>query len=72
MNDTMSISPSSEDGMYLLREGESLWRVNEDGVIDCMAQGHSHVFELLSRLQQWKTPSRSLLQNPPMQDPSNR
>jgi hypothetical protein len=32
MNDTMTIRRSCEEGMYLLREGDCLWRVNEDGI----------------------------------------
>ena len=52
MNGTMTIRRSCEEGMYLLREGERLWRVNEDGIVDCVAQGHSHVFELLATVQQ--------------------
>ena len=60
MKDTMAIARSCEEGMYILREGDYLWRVNEDGGIDCTAQGHNSVFELLTRLQQWKTPSRQV------------
>jgi len=71
MNDTMSISRSCEEGMYLLREGDCLWRVNEDGMIDCTSHGHVRVFELLTFLQQWKTPSRGLFQNDPLQDTSH-
>ena len=57
MNDTMTIRRSCEEGMYLLREDDCLWRVNEDGIVDCLASGHTRVFELLTFLQQWKTPS---------------
>ena len=71
MNGTMSISRSCEEGMYLLREGECLWRVNEDGKIDCGAKGPTRLFELLTFLQQWRTPSRRLFQHYPLQDPSN-
>jgi len=71
MYDTMSISRSCEEGMYLLREGDSLWRVNEDGRIDCIASGHTCVFELLNFLQQWKTQSLRPFQNYPLQDPSD-
>lgn len=71
MNDTMAIRRSYEKGIYLLREGDGLWRVNEDGTVDCTAHGHSRIFELLTRLQQWNTPSRRLLQSYPLQDPSN-
>ena len=69
MNDTMAIARSCEEGMYILREGECLWRVNEDGVIDCTAQGHIRIFELLSFIQQWKTSSRPLFQEYPWEDP---
>jgi hypothetical protein len=71
MNDTMAIRRSCEEGMYLLREGDCLWRVNEDGIVDCTAQGHTRAFELLTFLQQWKTPSRRLSQKFPLQDISN-
>ena len=71
MNDTMSISRSCEEGMYLLREGDCLWRVNEDGIVDCIASGHTRIFELLTKLQQWKTLSRGLFQNYPLKDTSN-
>ena len=71
MNDTMSISRSCEEGMYLLREGDCLWRVNEDGIVDCIASGHTRVFELLLKLQQWKTPSHRLLQKYPLQENSD-
>ena len=60
MNDTMSIRRSCEEGMYLLREGDGLWRVNEDGIVDCTAHGHTHVFEFLARLQEWNPPSRRI------------
>ena len=71
MHDTMAIRRSCEEGMYLLREGENLWRVNEDGIVDCTAQGHSPVFELLAMVQQWRTPTRRLFQLYPLQEPSN-
>lgn len=57
MNDTMSIARSLEEGMYILREGEYLWRVNEEGEVECTAQGHPRVFELLAFIQHWKTSS---------------
>lgn len=69
MNDTMAIARSYEEGMYILREGDSLWRVHEDGMIDCTAQGHIRIFELLTFIQQWKTTSRPLLQEYPGEDP---
>lgn len=69
MNDPMAISRSSEEGMYLLREGEYVWRVDEDGRVDCAVLGDPTVFELLTFIQQWKTPSRRLLQEYPWQDP---
>ena len=71
MNDTITIRRSYEEGMYLLREGDRLWRVNEDGVIDCAAQGHSPVFDLLASVQQWRTPSRRLFQHYPLQEPTD-
>ena len=71
MNDTMTISRSCEEGMYLLREGDSLWRVDEDGMVDCTAQGHIRVFEFLTFIHQWKTPIRRLFQKYPLQDTPN-
>jgi hypothetical protein len=68
MDDTMTIARSIEEGMFLLREGDCLWRVNEDGIIDCTAQGHTGVFNLLTCLQEWKTPSRRIFQEYPFQD----
>lgn len=70
MNDTMSIGRSCEEGMYLLREDDCVWRVNEEGEIDCEAQGPTRLFELLHYLQEWKTPSRRLCQNYPLEDTS--
>lgn len=69
MNDTMTIRRSCEEGMYLLREDECFWLMNEDGEIDCAAQGPTRLFELLHFLQQWRTPSRRLFQQYPLQDP---
>jgi len=71
MNDTITIRRSCEEGMYLLREGECLWRVNEDAEIDCTSQVPTRLFELLHFLQQWETPSRRLFQHYPLQDPFN-
>jgi len=71
MNDTMTIRRSCEEGMYLLREGDCLWRVNEDGIVDCIASGHTRVFDLLIQLQQWKTPTHRRFLNYPLQDTSN-
>ena len=71
MNDTMTIRRSCEEGMYLLREGDCLWRVNENGMIDCSTQGHTRAFEFLTSLKQWETPSRRIFLNYPLQDPSN-
>lgn len=70
MNETMSIARSCEEGMYILREGDCLWRVNEEGMVDCVATGHMGVFEQLAFIQQWRTPSRSLLTEFPQQHPS--
>lgn len=69
MNDTMAIARSREEGMYILREDDCLWRVNEDGMVDRTAQGHTRIFELLTLIQEWKTPSRRLFQKNPCQDP---
>jgi len=71
MNDTMAIARSCEEGMYILREGDSLWRVNEDGMIDCDAQGHTSVFKLLTFIQEWKTSFYQPDYHPPLEDPSN-
>lgn len=69
MNDIMAISRSCEEGMYLLRDGEYLWKVNEEGSVDCAILGHTNASELLTFIQQWKNPSRRLLQEYPGQDP---
>ena len=71
MNNTMAIARSCEEGMYILREGDCLWRVNEEGEVDCMAQGLTRVFEQLAFIQQWKGLSPRLLQEYPLQDPLN-
>jgi len=71
MNEPMAIARSCEEGMYILREGDCLWRVNEDGMVDCIAKGHTRVFELLTFIQQWKTPSLRLFQKYPLQGPSD-
>ena len=63
----MTIARSCEEGMYILREGDCLWRVNEGGMVDCVTKGHMRVFEQLAFIQQWKTPSRSLLEEFPQQ-----
>lgn len=68
MNDTITISRSCEKGMYLFREGDYVWRVNEDGKVDCAVLGHTTVFELLTFIQKWKTPSRRIFQDYPFQD----
>ena len=71
MNDTMAIARSSEEGMYLFREGDCLWRINEDGMIDCTPHGHAHVFEFLARIQEWNSPSRRIFQSDPLQESSD-
>ena len=71
MKDTMAIARSFEEGMYILREGDCLWRVNEEGMVDCKAQGPTSVFEFLTFIQQWKTQSPRPFQNYPLQDPSD-
>ncbi len=67
----MTIARSCEEGMYILREDDCLWRVNEDGMVDCVAKGHMRVLEQLAFIQQWKTPTRSHLQEFPQQHFSN-
>ena len=61
MNDTISICRSCEEGMYLLREGECLWRIDEEGRVDDMVKDHTRVFEQLAFIQQWRNPSQRLL-----------
>ncbi|MEO6202276.1 MAG: hypothetical protein ABIU05_10255 [Nitrospirales bacterium] len=68
MTDTMTISRSREEGMFLLREGDYVWRVNEDGKVDCAVLGDPTAFELLSFIQKWKTPSRRIFQEYPFKD----
>ena len=62
----MSITRSLEEGMYILREGDCLWRVNKDGTIDCTAKGNGSVFTILAFIQQWKTPSKRIFQQYPL------
>ena len=69
MNDTMTISQSYEEGMYLLREGDFVWRVNEDGTVDCALLGDPTAFEILTFIQKWKIPSRRIFQEYPWQYP---
>jgi len=71
MNTAMAISRSCEEGMYLFRENHCVWRVNEEGVIDCAAQGPLGLFELLRFLQQWKAPTRRIFLNYPLQESSD-
>jgi hypothetical protein len=71
MNDTMAIARSREEGMYILREGDCLWRVNEDGMVDRTAQGHTSVFKLLALIQEWKSSSGQLDDHSSLEDPSN-
>lgn len=71
MDDTMTISRSCEEGMYLLREDDYVWRVNEDGEVDCAVLGNPTAFELLTFIQKWKIPSRRIFQDYPFQDFSN-
>ncbi len=66
MNRVMAISRSCEEGWYLLREDDYIWRVKENGKIDCAAQGSARLLELLDFLQKWKTPSRRIFLNYPL------
>ncbi|MDR4460758.1 MAG: hypothetical protein MRJ67_15295 [Nitrospirales bacterium] len=68
MNGTMAISRSHEEGMYLLREGDYVWRVTEDGKVDCAILGDPTACELLTFIQNWKTPSRRIFQEYPFKD----
>ena len=71
MNDRMTIARSLEEGMYILREGDCFWRVDEDGKVDCAAQGLNRVFEQLVFIQQLKSPSRRIFQKYPLNDSSD-
>ncbi len=51
MNQGMAISRSCEEEMYLLRDEDWIWRVYENGAIDCTAQGSIRLFEVLDFLQ---------------------
>jgi len=66
MSESMAISRSCEEKMYLLREGDCVWRVNENGKIDCTAKGPTPLFELLHFLQEWKIPPSRLFLNYPL------
>jgi len=71
MNDTMAIARSIEEGMYIFREGDYVWRVNRNGMIDCSAKDLTCVFEQLAIIRRWKTPSRRIFQDYPLEDSSN-
>ncbi|HNP61709.1 MAG TPA: hypothetical protein PKM72_12770 [Nitrospirales bacterium] len=68
MNATMTIGRSREEGMFLLRESDYVWRVHEDGKVDCALHGDATAFERLSFIQKWRTPSRRIFQEYPFQD----
>lgn len=70
MDNRWSISRSFEEGMFVLQEGDCLWRVNEDGVLDCSVRGLTSVIEQLAFIQQWKTPTRRIFQAYPLEDTS--
>ncbi len=61
----MTIARSCEEGMYILREDDCLWRVHEDGMVDCFAKCHSGIFKQLAFIQQCRTSTRSLLKEFP-------
>ena len=61
MNDTMAIRRSCEEGMYLLRKGDCLWRVNEDGV-----DTHFQKTDILSIIQQSHTAKNSYQRRSPL------
>ncbi|MCA9471570.1 MAG: hypothetical protein MRJ96_08285 [Nitrospirales bacterium] len=54
MIETMGIARSSEAEMYLLRDGECLWRIDHNGQVECTAQGKASVFTFLYRVREWK------------------
>lgn len=66
-NPVMTIARSYEEKMYILRENDCLWRIHEDGMVDCVAKGPMRVFEQLAFIQQWRTPVRSSLEEFPQQ-----
>ncbi|GJL68949.1 MAG: hypothetical protein NPIRA06_15840 [Nitrospirales bacterium] len=51
VNDTMTISRSRKEGMFLLRKGDYVWRVHEDGKVDCARPGDATALERLSFIQ---------------------
>ncbi|MEX2494289.1 MAG: hypothetical protein WD425_21325 [Nitrospirales bacterium] len=72
MSDIMTIRRSCEEGMYLLPEGDCLWRMNDAGEIECAAQMPPRLLELLYFLQEWITPSRRRFLNYPLHEWSDR
>ncbi len=71
MNDSMAIRRSCESGKYLLREGNYVWRMDENGKVDCTANVPTTMFKLLNFLQTCKSPYPRLLQYDPHQDTSH-
>jgi hypothetical protein len=68
MNNTMTISLLQEEGIYLLREGDEVLRVNKDGEVECTNTEDPPAFQLLPFIQKWKTPSRRIFQEYPFTD----
>lgn len=70
MNSRMTISRSFEEGMYILREDDSLWRIDEDGGLDSSVRGLTSRMEQLAFIQQWRIPSRRIFRTYPLEDAS--
>lgn len=60
MKSRITISRTFEESMYILREGDCLWRVDEDGGLDSSVRGLTSTVEQLAFIQQWKIPSRRI------------
>ena len=51
MNNMMGIARSPEEGIYIVREGEQYWMVNDDGVTYLTGQIRPPLPELLALVQ---------------------
>lgn len=62
MEDRMTVARSFEEGMFILRENDCLWRINEEGEIESLGKGLTSAIKQLAFIQQWKTPPRESIQ----------
>lgn len=70
MMSRMTISRTFEEGMYIIREDDCLWRIDEDGRLDSSVRGLTSTIEQLAYIQQWRIPSRRIFRAYPLEDAS--